>query len=49
MKYIQLIYCPKAIYSSLADQAKYDHRMKYNSNHGPKKKKKQSALTYTVY
>ena len=32
--------CSKPICSSLADQAKNDHIMKSNSNHGTKKKKK---------
>ena len=50
MKYIQLICCSKPICSSLADQAKNDHRIEYNSNHGKKKKqKKQTTLTYTEY
>ena len=42
MKYIQLIYCSKPICSSLADQAKNDHRIEYNSNHGKKKNRKKT-------
>ena len=48
MKYLQLICCFNPICSSLADDAQNDHKMKYNSNHGQKKKKKTEKKTDSI-